>query len=150
MQEIITDISSLFILPFICSLRFKLRVLPRGILSPSYKTGVDSKLSVPLSYRQSDMPINYKSHYNLRLDSSFASKLAIRSSSKFVFDEVFTESLLVNLFKSLTPKVIIQPIRDYILPLIIIFSKWILKFRYISPLNSYYVYFFVAYKFTIL
>ena len=45
-QEIITDISNLVIAPFIYSLRFKLRVLPRGILSPSYKTGVDSRLYI--------------------------------------------------------------------------------------------------------
>ena len=37
----------LYIFPFyFYPLRFKLRVLPRGILSPSYKTGVDSRLYI--------------------------------------------------------------------------------------------------------
>ena len=107
---------------------------------PCPKTEMESMLlSIPLSYRQLIKHINYKYQYNLRISSRFEADPSIRVGLMFVSTEVFTESLLVNLFKSLTPKVIIQTIRGYILPLISIFSKCILKFHYISRLNSYYV-----------
>lgn len=137
--------ASILFLLYIIPLDLKLRVLPRGILSPSYKTGVDSRLCIiPFRNRLSDMPKNYKSHYNSRLDSIFGSKLPIRSSSKFVFDCGFTESLFVTtLFRSPMQKVnSIQTIRDYIISMVIIFSKWILDIYYISPLDSYLVLFF--------
>ena len=76
---------------YIYSPRFKLKVLPRGILSLIINMKVDSRLiSIPLSYRF-DMPKNYKSYYNSRRNSIFASKFAIGSSFLFVFDCGFTE-----------------------------------------------------------
>ena len=83
---------------YIYSPRFKLKVLPRGILSLIINMKVDSRLiSIPLSYRF-DMPKNYKSYYSSRLDSIFGSKLPIRSSSKFVFDCGYTEIPFCNHF----------------------------------------------------
>ena len=85
---------------------------------------------IPLSYRFSDMPKNYKSHYNSRLDSIFGSKLPIRSSSKFVFDCGYTEIPFCSHFiNHPVQKVHSLPNhRDYIISMVIIFSKWILKF----------------------
>ena len=106
---------------------------------------------IPLSYRLSDMPKNYKSHYNSRLDSIFGSKLPIRSSSKFVFDCGYTEIPFCNHFilRSDSKDFILafceictqipmqkvnssQTIGVYIISMVIIFSKWILDIYYIS------------------
>ena len=89
---------------------------------------------IPLSYRLSDMPKNYKSHYNSRLDSIFGSKLPIRSSSKFVFDCGYTEIPFCNHFIQIPMQKVnsSQTIGVYIISMVIIFSKWILDIYYIS------------------
>ena len=93
------------------------------------------------------VPKNYKSCYNSRSNSSFGSliDLPIRSSLEFVFDCGYTESLFVTTLEvPLCKKYIIQTIRDYILSNIIILSKPILRFHYISSLNLNSVIFFVC------
>ena len=92
---------------------------------------------IPLSYRLSDMPKNYKSHYNSRLDSIFGSKLPIRSSSKFVFDCGYTEIPFCNHFVLIPMQKVnsSQTIGVYIISMVIIFSKWILSIYYISRLG---------------
>jgi hypothetical protein len=99
---------------------------------------------IPLSYRFSDMPKNYKSHYNSRLDSIFGSKLPIRSSSKFVFDCGYTEIPFCNHFIQIPMQKVnsSQTIGVYIISMVIIFSKWILDIYYISRLDFDLVIFF--------
>ena len=76
---------------YIYSPRFKLKVLPRGILSLIINMKVDSRLiSIPLSYRF-DMPKNYKSQYNSRINTIFDSEESISTSFIFVFVCGFTE-----------------------------------------------------------
>ena len=87
-------------------------------------------LLLPFDLSQSDTHKNYKPYYNSRLDSIFGSKLPIRSSSKFVFDCGYTEIPFCSHFiNHPVQKVHSLPNhRDYIISMVIIFSKWILKF----------------------
>ena len=96
-------------------------------------------LSIPLSYRLSDMHKNYKSYYNFRSNSIFGSKLPIRSSSKFVFDCGYTEIPFCNHFVLIPTQKVnsSQTIGDYIINNLIILCKCIPGLYYISRLNFY-------------
>ena len=115
---------------YIYSPRFKLKVLPRGILSLIINMKVDSRLiSIPLSYRF-DMPKNYKSYYSSRRNSIFASKFAIGSSFLFVLDCGYTEIPFCDHFiNHPTQKVNSFPNhRDYIININMVINKRLLYF----------------------
>ena len=130
---------------YIYSPRFKLKVLPRGILSLIINMKVDSRLiSIPLSYRF-DMPKNYKSYYNSRRNSSFPCKNGIGSSFLFVLDCGYTEIPFCNHFiNHPMQKVNSFPNhRDYIININMVLNKYYYISRYISDLCSYFSLFFI-------
>ena len=130
---------------YIYSLRFKLKVLPRGILSLIINMKVDSRLiSIPLSYRF-DMPKNYKSYYNSRRNSSFPCKNGIGSSFLFDLDCGYTEIPFCNHFiNHPMQKVHSSPNhRDYIININMVLNKYYYISRYISDLCSYFSLFFI-------
>jgi hypothetical protein len=111
-------------------------------LSLDYKPKEDSRLFLPFDLSPSDMPKNYKPYYNSRLSSIFGSLgLPISPSLKFVLGGGYTEIPFCNHFYTiLTQKVhSSQTMRTTIISNLIIFSKWILGFNYISRLNLGYV-----------
>ena len=115
---------------YIYSLRFKLKVLPRGILSLIINMKVDSRLiSIPLSYRF-DMPKNYKSYYSSRRNSIFPGKSGIGSSFLFVLDCGYTEIPFCDHFiNHPTQKVNSFPNhRDYIININMVINKRLLYF----------------------
>jgi hypothetical protein len=100
---------------------------------------------IPLSYRFSDMPKNYKPYYNSRLSSIFGSLgLPISPSLKFVLGGGYTEIPFCNHFIRIPMQKVnsSQTIGVYIISMVIIFSKWILDIYYISRLDFDLVIFF--------
>jgi hypothetical protein len=94
---------------------------------------------IPLSYRFSDMPKNYKPYYNSRLSSIFGSLgLPISPSLKFVLGGGYTEIPFCNHFIRIPMQKVnsSQTIGVYIISMVIIFSKWILDIYYISRQSS--------------
>ena len=132
---------------YIYTLRFKLKVLPRGNPIPHfYKWRWILGIILHPWVIAVCIPKNYKPHYNSRLDSCFASKFAIGSSSKCVFDCGYSDIPFCNHFNKFPVQKVNSSqttgIIKYYPSLYFPSAFW--SFHYISPLDFELLYFFVA------